>query len=344
MTQPNADSQPTVDKRADLVLEGGGVKGIGLVGAVVTLSEAGWTFPRVAGTSAGAICAALVAAIQRAGKPMSELNRVMQTIDYGAFMKGDWAERHLKLMGEAGHLALHMGIYDGDYLVEWLGGALESIGVTTFGELRIDDDSGTSLPESCRYALVVHTADISRNKLVRLPWDYPQYGVTVDTTRIVDAVRASMSIPFFFNPVRFQAPAHNDGPNNYAAGKVTWVDGGLLSNFPVEVFDRSDGLPSRWPTIGVKLSAASPTPVMSHDPGNAFAEAIACVRTALDNASRYYVPPAKAVRTIFVDSFGFAATDFHLTPADQQELFTSGVNAATAYLADPSGALSTQQG
>jgi NTE family protein len=329
---PSSPAQPEV-KRADLVLEGGGVKGIGLVGAVISLSDAGWTFPRVAGTSAGAICAALVAAIQRAGKPMTELQRVMNTIDYGAFMNGDWAVRHLKLVGEAGHLALHMGIYDGDYLTEWLGGALESIGVTTFGELRIDDDAGTSLPEACRYALVVHTADITRNKLVRLPWDYPNYDVAVDSTRIVDAVRASMSIPFFFDPVRFDAPAHSDGPDNYAAGKVTWVDGGLLSNFPVEVFDRSDGLPSRWPTIGIKLSAAAPTPITPHDPGNALSEAIACVRTALDNDARYYVPPEKAKRTIFVDSFGFAATDFHLTLADQQQLFASGTAAAKVFLA-----------
>jgi NTE family protein len=318
-------------KRADLVLEGGGVKGIGLVGAVITLSEDGWTFPRVAGTSAGAICAALIAALQRAGKPMAELQHIMQTLDYPAFMRGDWAERHLHRVGEAGHLALHMGIYDGDYLVEWLGGTLELIGITTFGQLRIDDDAGTSLPESCRYSLVVHTADITRNKLVRLPWDYPEYGITVDSTPIVDAVRASMSIPFFFDPVRFDSPAHNDGADNYAAGKVTWVDGGLLSNFPVEVFDRSDGLPSRWPTIGIKLSSGNPTPAMPHDPANAFDEAMACIRTALDNGSRFYVPPDKAARTIFVDSFGLAATDFHLSIAEQAKLYASGVNAAKKY-------------
>jgi NTE family protein len=38
---------------ADLVLEGGGVKAIGLVGAVLTLDDAGYVFPRVGGTSAG---------------------------------------------------------------------------------------------------------------------------------------------------------------------------------------------------------------------------------------------------------------------------------------------------
>jgi NTE family protein len=50
------------DRRADLVLEGGGVKGLGTAGAVMALLDAGWTFPRVAGTSVGALAAAFAAA------------------------------------------------------------------------------------------------------------------------------------------------------------------------------------------------------------------------------------------------------------------------------------------
>lgn len=46
---------------ADLALEGGGMKGIGLAGAVTALLRAGYTFQRVAGTSAGAITGALLA-------------------------------------------------------------------------------------------------------------------------------------------------------------------------------------------------------------------------------------------------------------------------------------------
>ncbi len=53
---------------ADLVLEGGGVKGIGLVGAYSELSKAGYAFHRIAGTSAGAIVGALIAARHRAGR------------------------------------------------------------------------------------------------------------------------------------------------------------------------------------------------------------------------------------------------------------------------------------
>ena len=62
-----------------------------------------------------------------------------------------------------------------------------------------------SLPASHRYRLVVHTSDITRGQLVRLPWDYDLYGQDRDDQNVVDAVRASMSIPFFFEPVTFQA-------------------------------------------------------------------------------------------------------------------------------------------
>jgi len=68
--------------RADLVLEGGGVKGIALTGAVATLARAGYTFPRVAGTSAGAVVAAFLAALQRAGEPVERLEDVARTLDY----------------------------------------------------------------------------------------------------------------------------------------------------------------------------------------------------------------------------------------------------------------------
>jgi NTE family protein len=69
------------DVRADLVCEGGGVRGIGLVGAVEALDQAGYRFPRVAGSSAGAIVASLVAALQVAGEPVSRLADIMRTID-----------------------------------------------------------------------------------------------------------------------------------------------------------------------------------------------------------------------------------------------------------------------
>jgi NTE family protein len=105
----------------------------------------------------------------------------------------------------------------------------------------------------------------------------------------------------------------------------------MLDNFPVDVFDRTDGKPSRWSTIGIKLSAkqvvAQPAAT-----GSAVSEAIACLHTVLDNADRFYVTPERAARTIFVDNCGVKSTQFDLTAADQRALFDSGTQAATEWL------------
>ncbi len=323
------------EKPADLVLEGGGVKGIGLAGAVLTLDQAGYRFQRVAGTSAGAIAAAIIAALNKAGQPMSKLQGYLQEVKFEQFMAKGHLRAALGGLGDAEHLLLHMGLYDGDYLIDWLGGVLSDIGITHFGDLRLDDPGADQKwTARQRYSLIVHTSDITRGKLVRLPWDYVNYGLDADRQRIVDAVRASMSIPFFFTPVNVRAAAVTAGVADVAApaGRVTWVDGGLLDNFPVDVFDRADGAKARWPTIGIKLSAQQTSIGSGRGTDSAVSEAIACLETVLDNAGRYYVPPDKATRTIFVDNAGIKATDFGITPQQQQTLFENGQNAARDWL------------
>lgn len=312
--------------KVDLVLEGGGVKGIGLVGAVLTLSRSGYVFPRVAGTSAGAIVASLVGAHQVAGKPLSNLETIMASVDYNKFQDEAVLERLAGTPGEIAELLLHMGIAKGDYLVEWPGNVLADLGVHTFADLAISDtdDPGTGLPADQRFRLVVHTSDISRGALVRLPWDYPHYGQDPTLMRVVDAVRASMSIPFFFRPVTFSTPT----------GKVTWVDGGMLSNFPITVFDRTDGEPDRWPTWGVKLSAKPDAVQVDRPAGNDFELARSCLQTLLSGWDRYHLDDEKVTeRTVFVDTGSMSATNFGITEAEQSQLFESGRSAATTFLA-----------
>ncbi len=326
---PDAPAEPRPhEKRADLVLEGGGVKGIGLAGAVLELDAAGYTFPRVAGTSAGAIAAALIAALNAAHLPLTQLKDVLDTVEYPRFASGS-------RLAAVPRLVAHLGMYDGHYLVQWLGDALKQIGVTRFGQLRYDDPGAdATLTDSRRYTLVVHTSDITRGRLVRLPWDMPLYGRTdTDEELIVDAVRASMAIPFFFEPVRFTAPRAVVDEVSYEQGDVIWVDGGMLSNFPVEAFDRSDGAACRWPTIGIKLSAKATSIRSAQHVSGLGSEAVACLHTLLDNADRYYLTPDKCARTIFVDNAGHSATDFGLTAEDQATLFANGRQAAGAWLA-----------
>jgi NTE family protein len=318
----------------DLVLEGGGVKGVGLVGATLALDSAGYEVKRVAGTSAGAIVASIVAALVAKNKPLTELHDILNDVSYPDFKKNSGLRGKLGAIGSAEGLLLHMGLFDGDYLVEWLGKVLHEIGVDHFSDLPLDDpDADHNLTKDQRYTLVVHTADITRKRLVRLPWDYRAYGLEPGNQRIVDAVRASMAIPFFFEPVRFRAPAGTLGGQDFPKGDVVWVDGGMLDNYPLDVFDRTDGEPSRWPTIGIKLSARE-TVVTTTNVDNTVSEAFACLQTLLDNADRYYVDQEhQRTTTIFVDTTGISTTDFGLTTTQQETLFDNGQSAAQAWIA-----------
>ena len=74
----------------DLVCEGGGVKGIGLAGAFSLLEERGYKPQNLAGTSAGAITAALIAA----GYSASELKDIIFGLDFRQFEDKSWEDRH----------------------------------------------------------------------------------------------------------------------------------------------------------------------------------------------------------------------------------------------------------
>lgn len=313
---------------ADLILEGGGVKGIGLVGAAMRLAEHGYEFPRVAGTSAGAIVGSVLAALQRRGEGFDRLAEITRTLDYRRFRDRGLVGGLLGPLGvltDGFSLLLENGIYEGSYLHDWLSGVLADLGVRTFGDLRTDDpgDDG-SLHH--RYGLVVTASDVSRQRFVRLPWDYPDYGLDPDEQAVADAVRASASIPFFFEPVQLRAEG----------GTATLVDGGLLSNYPITVFDRRDERRPRWPTIGVRLSSlvvqeTDPTPRPVRSPVGL---GLALVETAIEACQAVEtLDPCNVARSIFVDTSAVGPVDFDITDEEQERLLATGNQAAAEFLA-----------
>ena len=306
---------------ADLVLEGGGVKGIGLAGAISALHSAGYEFggdARVAGTSAGSVVGSLVAA----GATVDELTEIMRGLDYRRFRDAS----RLGGVGDLLSLVTRLGLYRGDWLHGWVRDKLAGYGVRTFGDLRITDPA-SALPPERAYRLVVVVSDITRGRLVRLPWDYQYYGLDPDEQSVADAVRASASIPFFFRPVQL--------PDGRGGTPSVCTDGGMLSNFPVHLFDRDDDTPPRWPTFGVKLSARPP----AHGPINGprlrglLALTKALVSTMVEAHDRMSLEdPAVLDRTVFVDTDGVSATDFDLDTNRREILFANGRLAAERFL------------
>jgi NTE family protein len=312
---------------ADLVLEGGGVKGIGLVGAIKVFWDAGYRFRRVAGTSAGAIVGSLAAA----GVQPGQLEEIMHGLDYRRFQDGGALNR-LGHFGAGLQLLLHKGVYKGDWLHGWVAGQLASAGVRTWGDLRIsrEDDPDSALEPERSYKLVVIVSDVSDNRLLRLPWDYDRLGVSpgqVDELPVADAVRASASIPFFFRPTMLKVPSRG--------GQVYLTDGGMLSNFPIDVFDRGDALRPRWPTFGVKLSAKPDANLLA--PARSIRGVVrfglALVATMTNAHDQMHLDaPSVVDRTVFVDTLGVKSTDFDLDNQTRDELFAKGTKAGREFL------------
>jgi NTE family protein len=309
---------------ADLVLEGGGVKGIGLVGAYTSLVLAGYRMNRIAGTSAGAIVGALIAA----DMPPDRMEKIMKELDYTAFQDEGFLDR-LGNIGKGVSALFQQGIYEGDYLRSWLDELLHELGKPTFGDLKISDPDGSTGPGEQSYRLVVLASDVSRGRLVRLPWDYHLYGLDPDKQQVADAVRASMSIPLFYEPVQLECESEDgEKATSYL------VDGGILSNYPIEIFDRTDGLPPRWPTFGLKLSAQPHAPTRQRfKVDGSLSLAWATIRTMMNFHDQMHIDsPDALARTVFIDTFDVDATDFDIDESTQLQLFENGRNAAASFL------------
>lgn len=320
---------PAESKPADLVLSGGGVKGIGLVGAVVALMEAGYTAQRVSGTSAGSIVGAIVAAASNGNQlGAEEVKELALQLDYRKFTDPGALES-VPVLGPSLAVLRGTGVYKGDYAHDWVASQLKNLGVTTFGDLAIDDDN---IPEEQRYKLVVTVADVTTGQLVRLPWDYHRvYGLDPDEQPVADAVRASMSIPFFFRPVTLTSTTGLTS---------TLVDGGLLSNFPIDSLDRTDGHKPRWPSFGITVLPNLPegndrvipalAPIRLLGPPHLLESVITTVLVGRDQA--YLNQPWVNARTIRVDSTDIGFLDFDISDNEVEALYARGYAAAEQFL------------
>jgi len=314
------------DNYADLVFEGGGVKGIGLAGALATLEERGYRPQNVAGTSAGAISAALLAA----GYTAAELREIILNLDYRQFQDKGWEDK-VPVIERSLSLLLDLGLYEGDYFLKWIGERLEAKGVRTFADLVHPDYAEDP---RFRSRLQVVASDVTKHELLVLPRDATKLGIEADELDVALAVRMSMSIPIFFEPVRFENPKTGE--------THVIVDGGMLSNYPVWLFDCDDGTPPDWPTFGmllvepkpsVPIGARLPKPKLAGSGAGALIDYVkALAQTMMEAHDRLYVEQANYARTIPIPTLGVGTTEFELSKERAVALFDSGRRAAEKFL------------
>ena len=298
--------------QADLVLEGGGVKGIALVGAIERLEARGYRFVKVAGSSAGAAVAALVAA----GMPAKEMLVALEELELRRIADRVGVAKLRPFVGPTIALLKNNGVFAGEYLREWIGGLLAQYGVETFDDLKDKERE-----------LVVTATDLRLGRLVHLPGDYEKvYGLDPGRQRVADAVRASTSLPFVFRPYPLQASF--------------LVDGGILSNFPIDLFDVSADVCPERPTFGVKIlprlplqegdNTVLPNPRLWLRPLRLAGQLIGTMIGGHDQA-RVDLPWVNA-RTIRVDASAAQIVDFGIGPEVRKKLLDAGRVAVDEFL------------
>lgn len=312
------------NKVADAVFEGGGIKAFAFAGAIKVMEDYGYSWRNIAGTSGGSIIAALLAV----GYNSHDIKSIMEETDFKKIT--DSSKFPLPFIGNIVNLLFKNGIYKGDYLKTWVNNLLiKKLKKTpdakvTFRDLIIPNENGILLnnPKYKRkYKLHLIASDIIKGKLMILPEDIADYGINPEDFEVSMAIRMSCGIPFYFKPIYLK--------NTFSKNKSVIVDGGLLSNYPVWLFD-VNGIP-KYPTIGFRLNGNK----KSYDHGainNLIDFSKSIIMTMLEAQDDTHIKEMDYLRTIKIDSLNFNAVDFNISRENLLSLYNSGESCARKFL------------
>lgn len=293
-----------METKVDAIFEGGGVRGIGFVGAICALEEKNYRWEKLAGTSAGSMIAALLAV----GYTGKELNSIISSTDYNKFLDKIGIQK-IPLLGKPIGLLIKKGMYQGDFIEQWMQRLLKVKGKTKFKDVMMNGES----------RLKIVASDITRGEILIFPDDLPKYGIDPLEFEIAKAVRMSVSIPLYFNPIKFE----------YKDGMSYIVDGGILSNFPVWIFDVKKA--PRWPTFGFKLVNASKS-YSSQGKTDLLSFVIDIVETIIDVDQSIYMRDKDSVRTMLIPTLSVKATNFNISKEASRMLYNSGYESGNKFL------------
>ena len=153
---------------------------------------------------------------------------------------------------------------------------------------------------------------------------------------VIKAVRASMAIPLFFTPTQIASPS----------SRRTMVDGGLVANYLIEIFDEESyrQLSAARETVackiynpnvlGFRLLAKDKNNIDLVEPKKVGLKKLLMnlIMGIMDSQTYYYSNSSNKKRSIEIDTFNVGAVDFNLTAEAKSLLILSGRNAAGIFL------------
>lgn len=262
--------RPTYSKEEimqyDMVFEGGGAKGMVFVGALEVFMSAGHTHGRLLGTSAGAITASLLAAGYRPPEMLESLSEkiegrsvfadfmaVPSPLDKDSIRTS--ATRELLRKIDIPFIPETFEEKLDDTLVEWLaaqpslrsvfsfierGGWYSADNFVTWLKQRLDSGTHEGQPRRYSHMNMAQFHEATKTDLSLVASDTTKGAMLVLNHRtapdlpLVWAVRMSMSVPLLWQEVVWKKEWGQYRGSEMEGHAI--VDGGLLSNFPIELF------------------------------------------------------------------------------------------------------------
>ncbi len=352
----------------DLVQEGGGVLGIALIGYVHILEQMGIRFFGYAGTSVGAINTIYMASLgDRTKLKTNKMIELIANKNFIDFIDGDENAREFAIAIAENNGEIHWsklvwrgvkaftklwedwGLNPGTHFYYWFTEALGREGIYTSAHL---ERAVSELPSSLRIrqgvnhsieglkaSISIIATDITTESKVIFPATRSLYWKNSQLINPTNFVRASMSIPFFFTPYKVTdipngKKAQENWKNRVAyrgdiPKEVFFVDGGIISNFPADVFHKNH-IP-RLPSFGVKLGTERHRP---NDISNPFIFTRAIVESMRQIADYNFIlrnPDYRQLIT-WIDIGNHNWIDFTLSDDDKLDLFIRGAKAAAYFL------------
>lgn len=150
------------------------------------------------------------------------------------------------------------GINTGERFYNWADNLLLSIQIETKNDLtkRMDLVKLVKAKKGDKPRLVLITSNLTHNRIVKFPERADDYWTTPGDIKPAAFLRATMSIPFIYKNFTPSIEHYKNKKSTENSLKLNarFVDGGMLSNFPIREFHRKDSVVPRFPTFGVLLS------------------------------------------------------------------------------------------
>ena len=247
-----------------------------------------------------------------------------------------------------------LGLNLGESFLTWLTGVLEDFEVhdTAKLEKRMNELSPTiqfrkdskdiHSFEGRKIAaeLAIIAAELATETKVIFPRMRNLFFKNIDEPNPAKYVRASMSIPLFFKPYEVtNLPTDEEaiirwnriGKHRGAIPeKAIFVDGGIMSNFPIDIFHLKGSIPSR-PTFGVKLGLER---VKTNEINNVGELLYACFDSARNLRDFEFIKENMDFQRLvaYIDIQDQNWLDFNISDEKKLELFIAGAKEAKYFL------------